>query len=138
MSKLNKRLTEVFGTVPLDSAEAARSVVQRPTPQMQQGPLVNELPKEIGPTIDSDIKDVNINVNVDVNSAGHAEVAVLKVGKAERYDALRKMKGFWIENEIVKAVDSLAKKGGKGFASDFANEALREHLKRYGINIAKR
>ena len=140
MSKLNKRLEEVFGTVPLDSADAARVVVQRPTPQINKESIVSKIindPKEPSNPVITDA-NVNVNTHVNVGNPDKEEVVILKVEKAERYDAIRKMKGFWIENEIAKAVDALAKKGGKGFTSEFANEALREHLKRYGVTISKR
>ena len=151
MSKLNKKLSDVFGTVAMDSAAAAKAVVQRPAiraveeRESVQSPekaeavaCLEKINDEIKRTnVDISINDnVNVNVddNVNVNPIGETR-GILKAEKATRFDKVRTLKGYWIDNELIAALDKLSKQGGKGFASNFMNDAIRERLKLYGIAI---
>lgn len=99
--------------------------------------------KNINSANDSDIdKNITFNNNVEVKTSSVSDTrknnkmdSTLNIANLDALDALFKdnqpksvthtYRGFYLENDIVKVLDRLAKKGGKGIKSQLVNEALK-------------
>ncbi|MGN7300256.1 hypothetical protein [Ferdinandcohnia sp. SAFN-114] len=83
--------------------------------------------------IDSDVEVKTSSVNDTRNNS--TMDSTLNMANLDALDALFKdnqpksvthtYRGFYLENDIVKVLDRLAKKGGKGIKSQLVNEALK-------------
>lgn len=80
-------------------------------------------------SIDHDTNNINENVNINNNTN------TLEVEKKVKFTDIHKNEAFWIRKDIVLELNKLSKKGAKGFKNKFINDAIREHLERYGISI---
>lgn len=89
----------------------------------------------------------NIDVNDNINSDNNNEVRTVEIettGNKEGFlDQLiegnqkkkkqAKVTGIYLEPEVEKTLDQLAKKGGKGAKSKIVNEALRLVFEQKGL-----
>ncbi|WP_126430064.1 hypothetical protein [Brevibacillus marinus] len=86
-----------------------------------------------------DNKDINNNENPadsieDVDESNNCKTLdLLAQIYNDKKENKRTLKGFYLEQDIVRALEKVKKKFGKGFQSDFVNQVLRQELESAGF-----
>ncbi|MDP4085787.1 MAG: hypothetical protein Q8934_14370 [Bacillota bacterium] len=76
--------------------------------------------------IPNENEDINNNVNINNKPQERSYLDTLIEGKAKKSnEAETVLTGIYLQKDLSKILDSLAKKGGKGAKSRIVNEALR-------------
>lgn len=78
------------------------------------------------------IENKNINVNDNVNNEGGEFIESL-LGNEKKKDIRENVRGIYFDEDVVKPLDKLGKKGGRGAKSKIVNDALRFYFKSKGI-----
>lgn len=88
---------------------------------------------KIDSTNDNNNVDVNINTNKDIEITELDYLDKLIEGKTKKSESYTVLTGVYLQKDLAKILDSLAKKGGRGAKSRIVNEALRSVFKEKGL-----
>lgn len=84
----------------------------------------------INQNVNENVKqDENLNVKLNEDSKK------LEVARPTRFYDTHRNESFLVKKVLMSEVNKLSKKGGKGFKTNFINDAIREHLERYGVSV---
>jgi hypothetical protein len=81
-------------------------------------------------------KDDNNNINIEINDNVNNDFFDKLLGEdkeIKKKEDTQTLRGFYIENDLLAILDSLASNGGKGLKSKIVNEALRRVFQDKGL-----
>ncbi|MDQ0164062.1 ribbon-helix-helix domain-containing protein [Aeribacillus alveayuensis] len=77
----------------------------------------------------NDVSYIN-NINNNINKNNFVQSVI---GDNDSHEDKYVMRGIYIEKDLAKVIDQLAKKGGRGTKSRIVNEALRKVFTESGL-----
>ncbi|CAI8945245.1 hypothetical protein EMIT07CA2_550060 [Brevibacillus sp. IT-7CA2] len=99
----------------------------------------NEIDDNFNGNIDSEVNneavntnDIDRNTQPDVVGTGNTLDLIAQIYNDKKGNK-KTLKGFYLEPDVISALDKVKKKFGKGFQSDYVNQVLRQELQKAGF-----